>query len=273
MPATASLPRLNSFDRQVTSTPVTAAPQASWLGKYRVIIIAVAFFLVFDLAVLVLNFYTSYQINEDAVGINLAGRQRMLSQRTAKAILSVEAARAQGGDAVATLQELGKAVELFDTTLLGFELGGTVPGGDLKPVTLNAAQGERAQAILQKAQKIWTPYKELLEPVLTGKATDAELQAAGSYARSNNLVLLGLMNELTTALEAVATERANTLRLVQTTGIVLALLNFGFILFKFLKQLRAADASIEEATEENAEILSSVREGLFLITPDYQLGT
>lgn len=277
MPTTALLPRLNSFDRPTpgtgTGTVATPLPQASWLGKYRVLIIAVAFFLVFDLAVLVLNFYTSFQISEDAVSINLAGRQRMLSQRTAKALLSVEAARTQAGDATANLQELGKAVDLFDTTLLAFELGGTVPGGDLKPVTIEAAQGVRAQAILQKAGKIWAPYKELLTPVLAGKATDAELQAAGNYARGNNLVLLGLMNELTTALEAVATERANTLRLVQTTGIVLALLNFGFILFKFLKQLRAADASVEEATEENQEILSSVREGLFLITPDYQLGT
>jgi two-component system chemotaxis sensor kinase CheA len=50
------------------------------------------------------------------------------------------------------------------------------------------------------------------------------------------------MNELTTALEAVASHRANTLRMVQTGGIVLALLNFAFILFKFLRRLRTSDA-------------------------------
>ena len=42
-------------------------------GKYREIIIAVGFFLLFDLGVLVLNFYTSFQIAQDAVGINLSG--------------------------------------------------------------------------------------------------------------------------------------------------------------------------------------------------------
>jgi hypothetical protein len=55
--------------------------------------------------------------------------------------------------------------------------------------------------------------------------------------------------------------------MVQTGGIVLALLNFAFILFKFLNRLQTSDAAIEAANEENREILTSVREGLFLLTP------
>jgi two-component system, chemotaxis family, sensor kinase CheA len=42
-----------------------------YFGKYREIIWAVALFLVLDLSVLILNFYISYQISEDAVSINL----------------------------------------------------------------------------------------------------------------------------------------------------------------------------------------------------------
>ncbi|MGH8806101.1 MAG: type IV pili methyl-accepting chemotaxis transducer N-terminal domain-containing protein, partial [Polaromonas sp.] len=75
-------------------------------GKYREIIVAVALFLLFDLGVLVLNFYTSFKIAEDALGVNLSGRQRMLSQRTAKALLSVEAARVKGAAADKELEEL-----------------------------------------------------------------------------------------------------------------------------------------------------------------------
>ncbi len=148
-----------------------------------------------------------------------------------------------------------------------------MPGGDGKPVFLQAAEGPRAAEILRKAQILWTPYQELLAPVLAGTATDAQLQAAVDYARVNNLKLLALMNELTTALEAVASDRATTLRMVQTGGIVLALLNFAFILFKFLRRLRTSDAAIEAANEENTQILTSVREGLFLITPDFKLGS
>ena len=242
-------------------------------GKYREIIIAVGFFLLFDLGVLILNFYTSFQIAEDAVGINLSGRQRMLSQRTAKALLAVETARAKGLPASAELDELKNAVRLFDVSLKGFQNGATVPGGDGKPVLLNAAEGPKAAEILRKAQDIWTPYQAVLAPVLAGTQSDADLATAVDYARASNLKLLGLMNELTTALEAVASQRANNLRLVQTVGIVLALLNFAFILFKFLRRLRTSDAAIEAATEENREILTSVREGLFLITPDFKLGS
>jgi signal transduction histidine kinase len=242
-------------------------------GKYREIIIAVGFFLLFDLGVLILNFYTSFQIAEDALGVNLSGRQRMLSQRTAKALLSVDVARAKGLPADKETEELKGAVRLFDVSLKAFQSGATVPGGDGKPVFLHAAEGARAIEILKQAQDIWAPYQDKLAPVLGGTATDPELQAAVDYAKANNLKLLGLMNELTTALESVASARASNLRAVQTGGIVLALLNFAFILFKFLRRLQTSDAAIEAATEENHEILTSVREGLFLITPDFRLGS
>jgi HPt (histidine-containing phosphotransfer) domain-containing protein len=263
-----------SAERLPTQKSVdTSAVGTFSFGKYREIIIAVGFFLLFDLGVLILNFYTSFQISQDAVGINLSGRQRMLSQRTAKAMLSVEAARNKALPAEIELAELKNAAGLFDTSLKGFQNGGTVPGGDGKPVLLKAAEGAKAAEILANAQSIWTVYQEKLAPVLKGSSTDVELQIAGDYARANNLKLLGLMNELTTALESVASERANTLRRVQTVGIVLALLNFAFILFKFLRRLRTSDAAIEAANEENHEILTSVREGLFLMTPDFKLGS
>ncbi len=243
------------------------------LGKYRELIIAVGFFLLFDLGVLVLNFYTSFKISEDAVGVNLSGRQRMLSQRTAKALLAVEGNRIKAVTNDKDVEELRNAVKLFDASLKGFQNGATVPGGDGKPVYLHPAESAKAIDVLKKAQDIWTPYQEKLAPVMAGSASETELQSAVAYAKANNLKLLGLMNDLTTALEAVATERASVLRMVQTGGIVLALLNFAFILFKFLRRLNTSDAAIEAVTEENREILASVREGLFLLTPDHRLGS
>jgi len=258
---------------RVSARTTRGARQGFSFGKYREIIFAVAFFLLFDLGVLVLNFYTSFQIAEDALGVNLSGRQRMLSQRMTKALLAVDGARTRGQPADKDLEELKGAVHLFDTSFKGFLQGATVPGGDGKPVYLRAAEGETIAAILKKAQAIWTPYQQLLAPVLAGSVAAGEMQAAVDYARANNLKLLGLMNDLTTELEAVASTRASNLRAVQTGGIVLALLNFAFILFKFLRRLQTSDAAIEAANEENHEILQSVREGLFLLTPDFKLGS
>jgi signal transduction histidine kinase len=260
----------------VSARSPAADRSRSWwsgFGKYREIVIAVAFFLLFDLGVLVLNFYTSFRIAEDAVGINLAGRQRMLSQRTAKALYALESGVAKEASVSAELDELRAAVRLFDATLQGFHSGGTVTGGDGRPVYLPAATSAPAMQALTEAQRLWGPYKERLAPVLAGAASAEQVARAVDYARQNNLRLLGLMNDLTTALESHASERASVLRQVQTGGIVLALLNFVFILFKFLRRLRSSDAAIEAANEENREILQSVREGLFLLTPELKLGS
>ena len=83
-------------------------------GKHREIALAVACFLVFDLAVLVLNFVISYQIAADAQAINLAGRQRMLSQRIAKSLFILEAAQPNGAEEARA--ELLQSTMLFSAT-------------------------------------------------------------------------------------------------------------------------------------------------------------
>jgi two-component system, chemotaxis family, sensor kinase CheA len=246
--------------------------------KYLPIVYAVAFFLVFDLGVLVLNFYTSYQISEDAVAINLAGRQRMLSQRMTKAILTLNEDLQVDTDAASTLKELQTTVGLFDGTLKAFEQGGQATGSDGKPASLQAIESEQGREILSQAQQVWGPYREALQPLLKGDlALDTAsvigvLPAAMAVARENNLKLLDLMNRLTTHLEQFAKQKADRLRLVQTIGITLALINFGFILFHFLRQLRDGDQRIEAARRETAEILDTVNEGLFLLGADGRIG-
>ncbi len=255
--------------------PSRSRKAAFSLGKYREIITAVALFLLFDLAVLVLNFYVSFQISEDAVAINLAGRQRMLTQRLSKASYASELAVTSGPVPQTLLAELQLASRLFDSTLQGFRYGAQVTGGDGRSVQLPAALGPKSADILARALAVWEPWRQTLDALREADtiAQPGYVKVAADYARANNLALLGLMNELTTDLEGAASKRASTLRLVQTGGIVLALLNFLFILFKFIRRLRQSDAAAEQASGETQEILSVVREGLFLLTPDMKLGT
>lgn len=274
------LPASNALELDF-GTPADSARRArgqrpvAALGKYREIVIAVGFFLLFDLAVLVLNFYVSFQIGRDAVAINLAGRERMLTQRISKALYAWELAATNHQATQDPAKELQAAVVLFDSTLQAFRHGGTVNGGDGTPVTLGAADGPNSGAILARAEAVWHPWRQLLDPlsVLGAQAQAADVSAAAAYARSRNLELLGLMNELTTDLESAAGRRASLLRQVQTAGIVLALVNFVFILLKFIRRLRVSDEVAEQANEENREILSAVREGLFLLTPQLRIGT
>ncbi|WP_119155520.1 ATP-binding protein [Caldimonas tepidiphila] len=248
---------------------------ARLLGKYREIVIAVAFFLMFDLAVLVLNFYTSFQIDQDTVAINLAGRQRYVSQRIARTLLELDAARAAGQPyRPETLAELRNGARLFQLSQGAFVAGGVVPGGDGKPVYLAAVESSRGRELLGQVEALWTPYHEALQPLLAGDGfTAAQLGAALGYSQAQNLRLLDTANDFVTETQRIGASRAAVLRMVQAGGIVLALLNFLFILFKFIRRMKASDEAVEAANEENRQILSAVQEGLFLLTPQMQLGT
>jgi two-component system chemotaxis sensor kinase CheA len=246
----------------------------STLNKYRGIIIAVSLFLVFNLAVLGLNFYTSSTLNDDAVSINLSGRQRMLSQRTAKVLFSIQVDAAQGRFNEKNTEELKKVSHLFDTTLNGFKNGGVVIGGDEKPVRLQKVKDAVATKSVDEALTIWQPYKQLLVPVITSRVVDElTLDQATDYARENNLKLLKLMNDLTSQLEKNTKAKAAQLQLIQTIALVLSLLLFANIVFNALRKLRSADGEIEKAQRETTEILNTVKEGLILLDPQFNIGS
>ncbi|MEY2633371.1 MAG: hypothetical protein RIR00_2025 [Pseudomonadota bacterium] len=239
-----------------------------YLGKYREIVLAVAFFLVFDLAVLILNFVISFQISEDAVAINLAGRQRMLSQRMSKSVFDLLNEPRQD-----SLRELGDTTALFEKTLSAFEAGGITAGGSGSPVTLPAVRSDAGRAALATARASWEAVRPALAELLAGGLDEDKRRAAAGLIRQHNPILLKEMNLLTSALEAEAGAKANRLRLIQTGGIVLALGNFLFILLKFIRRLRASDAATEAAQQETREILGTVREGLVLVDKAFRLGS
>lgn len=271
---TATLAADPPLGRRSDSRRARARAAGFKFGKYREIVVAVAFFLLFDLGVLVLNFYTSFKIDQDTVAINLAGRQRYVSQRIARTLLELDAARAAGRAYKAeTLAELRAGTRIFDLSQKAFKHGDTVPGGDGKPVFLDAvtsAEGRRLQA---QVDELWLPYHARLQPLMREGFTAEDLSAALAYSQANNIRLLNVANDFVTETQQIGASRASTLRMVQTGGILLALLNFAFILFKFLRRLQTSDAAIEAANDENREILLSVREGLFLITPGFKLGS
>jgi two-component system, chemotaxis family, sensor kinase CheA len=260
--------------RRETAQRSSKARRGFAFGKYREIIIAVAFFLLFDIGVLVLNFYTSFKIDQDTVAINLAGRQRYVSQRIARTLLELDAARiAEKPYKPETLAELRGGAKIWQLSHVAFREGGTLPGGDGKPVFLEAVTSPRGRQLEDALELVWRPYYEKLQPLMGEGFSPAQLADVLAYSQANNSKLLTTANDFVTETQAIGASRASALRMVQTGGVLLALLNFVFILFKFLNRLRTSDAAIEAANEENREILTSVREGLFLLTPEFRLGS
>ncbi len=248
----------------------------NFFGKYKSIVVSIALFLLLDASVLIMNFYISFEISEDASGINLAGRQRMLSQRMVKSLVNINYYLNDAEKQQQALDELKSTVGLFDLTLKAFSNGTATIAGDGTDITLPRVDDAEGREAISQAEAIWVDYKYQLDSVLAVKTPEelvSVLPAALQYAESNNLELLFLMNALTGALENVASSKATLLRLIQTIGILLAIVNFFIIMFHFLKQLRESDEKLESARQETVEILDTVNEGLFLLDENLNIGS
>ncbi len=221
-------------------------------GKYRIIFLSAALFLCFDLGVLLPNFLISSQLKEDAIIINLSGRQRMLSQRISKTILQLQIATQTAQTITIPQDELAQAYKQFDQTLIGLKIGKTVTGSDGKPVFIPAMQNTKIKNLLTQSEAIWNPYKLKIEPIISSrnKIPQQSLQDAIAYSNKNNLQLLNLMNQITTEQQNISNNRTYTLQIIQTAGLCLALINFFILLFHTLKNLTISDNKIQEALEE-----------------------
>ncbi len=249
---------------------------ATYLGKYKSIIISIALFIILDASVLVLNFYISFEIADDAVGVNLAGRQRMLSQRMVKSLLDISYSGDDRAEQSQALEELEFTRGLFDQTLAAFDQGGLARAADGGEVRLSSVTSMRGREAIERAKILWRPYQEYLSALtvdLSEQQRNLALLAAISYAKQNNLTLLRLMNDLTVDLENVATSKATRLRMIQTVGITLAIINFFIILFHFIGELRRGDKKLEIARQETRKIMDTVNEGLFLVDREYQIAS
>jgi len=244
--------------------------------KYRGILISVALFILLDASVMILNFYVSFEISADAIGINLAGRQRMLSQRIAKSLYALNSETSDSKEFKEAALELKSSSILFDETLKAFTRGGETHKANKELIVLPKVNSQAGQDALKSAADLWSPYKlridNLLENIQKNGDFADDLNDALIQAKAKNIILLGHMNDLTINLEQLASSKATRLRIIQTVGIILAIINFLFIMLHFLRQLRDSDAVLEQARKETTEILQTVSEGLFLVDKNMTIG-
>ncbi len=207
-------------------------------------VVAVVLFLVFDLSALLLNIWLTYRIETQAVGINLAGRQRMLSQQIVKSLLLTKTALDRGDRADAQLAELRGSFTLFDNTLLAFAEGGLTVDSKGQEVHLDAQTGDRAR-VVALAREQWAPYRSSIVELISGDTSSAALQRATLLASDLNLELLALMDRLTTELERVTQHEAAQIRFFQGLAFLLALLNFAIATIVYLLRMLSARREID----------------------------
>ena len=245
--------------------------RTQWLGKYRDLLLAIGLFLVLDLGVLVVNVIVSRQIEADATRINLAGELRVYTQQLTKSLLTLHHELAGGESIQTSIAQLGQATDAFDRALAQLDVltAAHSAGALLEDGEAHAAVAEMRGALA----RTWRPLAGDIRPVLAATLPSADgVAIAMTRAVAVNVRLMQEADDLTHQLETMARDKARRLRQLQIGAIVLATLNFVFIIFKFLRRLRRSDRDAELARDETERILDTVREGLFLIDRDGRIG-
>lgn len=165
------------------------------MNKYRLgLTLKITILLLGVLAVTAINLivisnYLAGQKN-DAFIVNVAGRQRMLSQKMSKLALSV--AKGNVEDRV----QLKDTVELYHTSLDMLHFGGNIMGQQIPPAPLEMA------SLFQKNKEIWGAFKEKISLMVHGQLGNAVYEQSLSYIREKNELLLGLCLNLKNVYES-----------------------------------------------------------------------
>lgn len=193
----------------------------------------------------------------DATIINLAGRQRMLSQKYTGELL----ASLLGDTSAAGKAE--KTRKLFDVTHVALRDGGEtfMDGAMTTPVVLPATKDAQVLAQLDKVQSLWTKLTASGEELLGASlVADERAGAVAQFAAESPLVL----KEMNTAVGQYQELADGKVRILGHTQLVIgavALSIFGvtLVLVSF-KVIRPLERTVETLNEHAAQLRSTARE-------------
>lgn len=158
---------------------------------------------------------------EDAVRVNVAGRQRMLSQRMAKDVFGfVLSANPQHQ------QDLTQAMTMFEQSLTALKQGGTLEVGGTK-VEVTQTKNQEILNLLTEAEANWQGIKSAVQGI------SSDTPDAISKAEAINLQLVKMVNTFDQATKMYETASAATVRKNMTVIYACALGYLLLILFSW----------------------------------------
>jgi diguanylate cyclase (GGDEF)-like protein len=228
-------------------------------------LVIIGLFFLLDIFLLINTFIISDEVKQDAITINLSGRQRMLSQRMMKCLLMLERFKGQTQQA-SNLDELRLTFNQFDSTLSAFRLGGIVENADGKMTHLFALNERDTMQLAESGESRWQPYRiavsSLLDadPNLNPAHFDTLLKQAVNIGIERNQSILKLMNKLTVTLEENAVHKTNKLHLIQSVMMGLAITSFCIMLLLMRRELR----HINKSKKALNQVIHKINAGLLI---------
>ena len=200
-----------------------------WLGiKVKFLAIILISFALFASDHLLTNRILDTQ-RQDALLINLAGRQRMLAARL---MLTANRLQLDGegvADAAGLRDRLRGGIDLFSSTLDAFAAGGeTIDtlGGKVRVDPLVTEAGRRALSVV--AEK-WRDFRRILVDVLNGTAGTGAAAASAVQRRLEEIDIITSVDKVVTILQKEAEKKTALVRRMQTLFIIV-----GFVLLNLV---------------------------------------
>jgi two-component system nitrate/nitrite sensor histidine kinase NarX len=174
-------------------------------------------FIAFTVLVLVsvgVTYWALQTQQQDALIINLAGRQRMLIQQMTRLSFQL-----QGGDETASVA-LQDSEKIFSQTLSALQNGGTAPYLTDSVVNLPATSDTQIRTALRDVESNWNQYRSTLE-AMDSSTGSASLQVT-LEGQSDDLVQKA--DAVVRLYEATSTAKVNRLRVIQILFLVFAMI-------------------------------------------------
>lgn len=158
---------------------------------------------------------------DDGLLVNLAGRQRMLTQKmTKEAAQLVNAAHDHNDAVVSTMRDqVQNTMRVFEMTLFALRRGGPAPL-DIEMTHLRDSPPAATPAIAKQLEIVmtaWEPFKKSMNDVVRSGGNDT---AAAATVMATNAQLLGQMNTAVDLMQQDSEQKVNVLFIVQTVALL-----------------------------------------------------
>ncbi len=209
------------------------------------------------------SFLMKYSIDRsrgDSRVINLSGRQRMLSQRLTKCVLTLE--RASRGAEQDRMKEIADSLSAWKAAHLGLQRG------DEKLELPVPRQSPEIATLFAEIAPFFAAMSQALDGLLArGPSPDpGSVRAAAEAMLDNEPHFLGLMDRITFQFDKEARERVAAIQrlewVVLATGLLVLLLEFVFVFRPSLSELSRHSRALQNANlrlEEEAAIARDLR--------------
>jgi two-component system chemotaxis sensor kinase CheA len=240
--------------------------------------------LAFLVGVLAPAWYFAGRLVDNNTAVRAIGELQQQPSRMQTALNSIQDRLRARGFVRDSIESLKRATEQFDSATSTLKAGGGVSIGGF-------GSGDDVQKTIDEMNAAWKKYKPSLDPVanftaipysdseregtqlnMDGRELQRAVTTAVSQARVYTPSLEKSLAQIISGLQSSSDSLATALRTVVLIGVGLAAALAGLVGYLSLARGKQA-AAAAAARQQTEDILSTVREGLFLLDADLKIGT